>query len=72
MDLDPEHTPKAASSWRGGGQCRPYAYPERLHASADASILADQPNSRFTVQHIGQEKQVAPHVDVAMQMATSP
>eukprot|EP00959_Pyramimonas_sp_CCMP1952_P235551 4922704-Pyramimonas_sp.AAC.1 len=72
MDLDPEHTPKAASSWRWGGRCRPYACPERLHVSADTYTLADQPNSRFSVQHGDQEKQVAPHVGAAMQIATSP
>eukprot|EP00959_Pyramimonas_sp_CCMP1952_P266081 5563007-Pyramimonas_sp.AAC.1 len=69
MDLDPEHTPTAASSSHKGGQCRPSAYSERPHASADTSILADQLNP---ARHIDQEKQVAPHVDVATPMAMSP
>eukprot|EP00959_Pyramimonas_sp_CCMP1952_P385181 8072639-Pyramimonas_sp.AAC.1 len=69
MDLDPEHTSTAESSWHKGGQCHPSAYPERPHASADTSTLADQLN--FSVRRI-EEKQVAPHVDVAMQMAMLP
>eukprot|EP00959_Pyramimonas_sp_CCMP1952_P063118 1319255-Pyramimonas_sp.AAC.1 len=41
-------------------QCHPYAYSERLHASASTSIRADQPNSRFSVQHICPEKPGCP------------
>eukprot|EP00959_Pyramimonas_sp_CCMP1952_P096942 2026431-Pyramimonas_sp.AAC.1 len=71
MDLDPEHTPPtSASNWHWGGQCRPSACSERPRASADTSVLADRLN--FSVWRVGQEKHVAPHVDVAMQMAMSP
>eukprot|EP00959_Pyramimonas_sp_CCMP1952_P102849 2150872-Pyramimonas_sp.AAC.1 len=44
MDLDPEHAPKAASSWHSRGRCRPYACSEQLRASAGTSTLADQPD----------------------------
>eukprot|EP00959_Pyramimonas_sp_CCMP1952_P227376 4753706-Pyramimonas_sp.AAC.1 len=59
------------SSQRSGGQCHPDACSAVPRASDCASTAADLSRSQPSGQLHGQKKQVAPQLDVAMQLAMS-